>query len=329
MTAIRYPRLLTILAAVLTATLLGGCVDVTIESEYNEDGSARHSIQTTIDRDALEQLEESGGEGDTTFDPEEGREEAEAAGFDYTAIETDDEVGSRVSKSFDDGEDVTAAFDELFTATAEEDTPAPVGAVTGTFERDGDEYRLNLTIDSDVLFAGSTEGIEDTEDTPFGNAEDFFDIVYVATLPGEIIETNGEDLGNGKVEWELPLTGVTELTAVSEADNGGGGALIAIVGLVALLLIGALVAGFLFTRRRPPAPATSNPSVATYNTAPNTQPGGASHNPAPNTPPSGVTSNTTPGAPPSGSMGANAPPLARTDGPGKRPAHEQDTTRLP
>lgn len=319
------------LCVLLAATLLAGCVDVQFESEFNEDGSALHAFQATIEREGLEQLESVGGEMTTTFDPEDGREQAEAAGFDFAPIDTDDEVGSRVSKTYDDGQNVGAALDDMLVATADEGTASPVGAVTGTFVNDGDEYRLNLTVDSDILFANSgvAEDSENVEDLGFGDLDSFIDITYTATMPGEISETNGRDLGDGKVEWELPLTGITEISAVSKEEGSGGAGLIAIVGLVGLLAVGALVGGYLFTRRRTPAPATTGPGVATYNTPPNSQPTGLTYNTAPNLSPSGVTTNTASGAPPSRSMGTNAPPLARTDAPGEQPSPERDTTTLP
>jgi hypothetical protein len=319
------------LGVLLAAMLLAGCVDAKLESEFNEDGSAVHAFQATIEREGLEQLESMGGEMTTTFDPEDGREQAEAAGFDFAPIDTDDEVGSRVSKSYDDGENVGAAFDDMLVATADEGTASPVGAVTGTFVKDGDDYRLNLTIDSDILFANSgvAEDSEDVEDLGFGDLDSFIDITYTARMPGEISETNGLDLGDGKVEWELPLTGITEISAVSKEEGAGGVGLIAIAGLVGLLAVGALVGGYLFTRRRTPAAATTGPGVATHNTPPNSQPPGLSYNTAPNLSPSGVTTNMASGAPPSRSMGTNAPPLARADAPSERPTHEQDTTKLP
>jgi hypothetical protein len=332
LTASRYLRLSVIaLSILLTAVLLAGCVDANLESEFNDDGSAVHAFQVTIEREGLEQLESMGGEMTTTFDPEEGREQAEAAGFEFTPIDTDEEVGSRVSKTYDDGENVGAAFDDMLVATADEGTESPVGAVTGTFVKDGDEYRLNLTIDSDILFAnsGATEGSEEVEDLGFGDLDSFIDITYTARMPGEISETNGLDLGDGKVEWELPLTGITEVSAVSKEEGAGGAGLIAIAGLVGLLGVGALVGGYLFTRSRKPVPATAGPGVATFNTPPNSSPTGMTFNAAPNLSPSGATTNMASSVPPSRSMGTNAQPLARTDAPGEQPTHEQDTTKLP
>lgn len=306
---------------VLAMLVLAACVEVQMESEYNEDGSARHAFETTIDREGFDQLAALGGEGEGefSFSPEDGREQAEAAGFDYTPIETDDKVGSRIAKTFEDGEQVGMAFDEMFAANTDEGTDVPLGAVTGTFVQDGNEYRLNLTINSDILFvdSGAAEGVEDTG---FGDLSDFVDITYIATMPGEISETNGTDLGNGKVEWELPLSGTTEISAVSTTGgNGGSGGLIAILGLVALLLIGGLVAGYLFTRRRTPAVATAGSTDTTYTTQPTGSPAYETMGTNPNVSTSSDTVQTDP-------SGSSSVP---TDADDDRPSHEQDTRRLP
>jgi hypothetical protein len=302
MTVRRISRLPAVVFGVVFAILLAGCVDVRFESDFSDDGSAVHAFQMTIEREGLEQLESFGGEAEMTFDPEDGREQAEAAGFDFEPIDTDEEVGSRVSKTFENGWEVGASFDEMLTSTADEGAALPVGAVTGTLVEEDGEYRLNLTIDSDILFAdtpASAEESEEVEDMGFGSMDSFFDITYTATLPGEISETNGTDLGNGKVEWELPMTGKTEIMAISEEGSESSGGLLIIGGLIALLLLGGVAGVFLLTRRRTPAPAASagsfspNPSVA-----------------------------------PAGSYGANPPPLTEPDST-DRPSHEQDTTRLP
>jgi hypothetical protein len=303
MTVRRISRLPAVVVGVVFAVLLAGCVDVQFESDFADDGSAVHAFQMTIEREGLEQLESFGGEAEMTFDPEDGREQAEAAGFDFEPIDTDDEVGSRVSKTFDDGWQVGASFDEMLTSTADEGAALPVGAVTGTLVEEDGEYRLNLTIDSDILFAetpASGEDAEEVEDMGFGSMESFFDITYTATLPGEISETNGTDLGDGKVEWELPLTGTTELTAVSEEGSDSSGGLLIIGGLIVLLLLGGVAGVFLLTRRRTSGPATS----------------AGSFNPSPS-------------VAPAGSYGANPPPLTESGMTPDRPSHEQDTTRLP
>ncbi|HYI14048.1 MAG TPA: hypothetical protein VEX37_01570, partial [Thermomicrobiales bacterium] len=128
MTASRFMRLtFAAVGVLLAAVLFAGCVDVTFESEFDEDGSALHAFEMTIERDSIEQLESMGDEVETTFDPEAGREAAEAAGFDFTPIDTDDVVGSRVSKTYEDGEQVGAAFDEMLVATTDDGATSPVG----------------------------------------------------------------------------------------------------------------------------------------------------------------------------------------------------------
>jgi|GEM_PF-6734871 len=300
----RLSRLPVVLSLVL-ALFLTGCVHIELESAFDSDGSALHAFKTTMEREGIEQLGSFGGDdGELTFDPNEGREEAEAAGFTFESIDNDDEVGSRISKRYEDGEQVGVAFDEMFASSTDEGVDPPLGAVSGTFVKDGDEYRLNLTIDSDILFAdtpASGEEAEEFEGFGLGSLDSFFEITYTATMPGEIKETNGTDLGDGKVEWELPLTGLTEITAVSsEGSSGGIGGLLIIGGLVALLAAGGLAGVFLFTRRRTP--------VTVSNTG--------SFNPAPT-------------AAPSGSYGANPPSWSEPDATPERPSSEQDTNRLP
>ena len=76
----------------------------------------------------------------------------------------------------------------MFSAFTEEGETVPLGAVTGTLVKDGDEFRLNLTVNSDLLFEST--GMDDeaggTEDLGFGDLSSFFDISYMATLPGKI-----------------------------------------------------------------------------------------------------------------------------------------------
>ena len=254
-------------ASLLLALLLSGCVELNMESEFRDDGSARHSIETTIERDSYDQLAAMGGEEADMFSELDATEdEAEAAGFEFEKIDTDEKLGSRIAREYDDGHDVEAAFNEMFEANADAEGDVPTGGITGTYESDGDEHRLNLTIDSSILFPDAGDG----STTQFGDMSDLVTITYTATLPGEIKETNGEKVDDNTVRWELPLTGTTEITAVSEGSgSGGGGSNIILIALIALLLIGGAVAAYLFTQRRRPAPAAAYPEgVAPAGVAP-------------------------------------------------------------
>lgn len=257
------PRLLALTLLGVLALALSGCVSMTMESTFNEDGSARHSLRTTIEKDALEQLEEftsdfSEGFEDTDATPEPGADDEsddpadtfdlsdeevqalEDAGFSVEEIDTDEEVGVVISRDFPEGTSLTDAFNELMRANSEDDSDIPLGAIDGFFNRDGDTWTLDLNIDSDRLLE-STEEATGTEPEEEAAAEatidttipgmDFesmgidFDIEYIANFPGTITETNGDidDDNDSRVTWELPMTGNTTLNALVNANSGGAG----------------------------------------------------------------------------------------------------------
>jgi hypothetical protein len=252
----------------LLAVLLSGCIEVKIESEFDSDLSARHVFETTIEKEALEQLQSMGGEDTDTFsDTEEIEREANEQGLDFERIENDERIGWRVSKRVEDSSDVGAALNEVFQGADPEAEPSS-GGFSGTFTRDGDTFRLDLTVTSDEVFEGQEE---DAEDLGMDMSQ-IITFVYIATMPGEVTETNGTKIGDNKVQWDIPLTGTTTLTAVSQETGGGAASSnLLLFGLIALLLIGGAVAAFLFMqRRRRPALGAAPASTAPLVTDPET-----------------------------------------------------------
>jgi hypothetical protein len=105
--------------------------------------------------------------------------------------------------------------------------------------------------------------------------EELLEMTYTIKLPGELQETNGEELPDDRIQWTLPVDGTLEMTAVSETEGGGALTLILVLlGIGALLLIGivAVVALLLFSRRKaevaPAAPADPTPEWMTNPPAP-------------------------------------------------------------
>lgn len=277
------------------ALLLSGCVGLTMESTFNEDGSARHSVRTTIDKASLEQLEsmtagfsdfgsdatpeaDSGDDSDDLTDTfeisDEDLQALRDAGFDAERIDTEDEVGVMIWRDFPAGTSVTDAFNELMRANTGEgddgDTDIPLGAIDGLLTRDGDTWTLDLNIDSDSLLQDSEELTGETDDpeaTPEIDLEAMgfdldFDVEYIATFPFEVTETNGtRDTGNAnRVRWDLPMTGNTTLNALVNASNGGGSnsssPLPWIIGGIVLAALGGAFIAVMMARRN------STPAVA-------------------------------------------------------------------
>lgn len=249
------PGLILCIAAGL---ILTSCYEVQIESAFEEDGSALHTYTATIERASLEELDEMASEIDID-EFEASAEEARQQGFEAEAIDTDEHVGIRLSKTVEDNADLGQVLNDIFTTAS--DGEEPVRAFTGTFTRDGNVHTLNLTVDGSLLFG---EEITEEEGLSPEMLSGFITLTYSARMPGEIRvdETDGRVLPDGRVQWELPLTGTATFNAVSETESERNWILllgiIALLGLFILGAIGLFVFLFLRGRRTPePAPAAS------------------------------------------------------------------------
>jgi hypothetical protein len=245
-------------AALLAVGLVvASCVTVTAESEINNDLSGTHTLTVTMDRSALESL------GDE-FNPDDVQEEMTPdnvpEGYEVEVIDTEDEVGSTISTTVDDSSQLGDVLNDLFNAG---DTEAePVEPFSGTLERDGNTYRLNVTVDGNELAQSGEESVGG-EDTGF-DMDQLLDMTYTIYLPGELQETNGVELEDGGIQWELPTSGTLDMTAVSETESDsnlllwllvGGVSLLVLIGLAALVIL-------LVLARRKPAPAPAAPPPA-------------------------------------------------------------------
>ncbi|HUG13377.1 MAG TPA: hypothetical protein VMM78_00050 [Thermomicrobiales bacterium] len=304
-----------IVATLLLATVLGGCIEVRIESVFDGDLGALHTLQTTIEREGLDQLEAMGGEDADPFeDSDETRAEAEAAGFTYEEIDNDEFVGWRVSKDYDDSSDLGSTLNEMF-ADSDPETET-VNTFDGSIVKDGDLYRLELTVNSDDVFEDQESEADDLGMDP----SEMFAFVYLVTMPGEVTETNGERVGDNQVRWDLPITGTTTLTAVStDGGSGGGGmSIIMIAVIVAIVLAIAVAAYFLIQSRLQPAPLGAAPAT----TSMTPMAAGAGEGIGPGNPFAPSTAETTP----------PVEPQAETDGDGTsepKAGPDDDTSQLP
>lgn len=251
-----------ILALLVTsmALLLSACIQIDVESEFEADGSGTHSIETTIDRSIMDD-EMMGAEFDEEgFDFDEVREEGEAAGFEVEEIDTADRVGVRLTTHVDDNSDMGDVLNDLFTATGGEGPP--VEGFEGSFTESGggiggSNYRFELTVDGNALFedefAGDMEDdLDDGMDMDFGPdmLRQFMNLTYTVSMPGEITDHNGTDLGGGRVQWDIPFQGSETFFAESEDGSGLSLALILGIGVGALALVLIIVGGIVLMRPR-------------------------------------------------------------------------------
>ncbi len=259
------------LAALVGALLaFASCVSMEMESQFNEDGSAIHTMALTIDMGDLGQLGDLGeGELDPFENFDDIEQEAAQEGFRVERIEDGDIVGVRLTKEVDDTEDLGEILNSMFNAGAADGSS--VAPFSGTFEQDGNEYKLNLTVDGAQLTDTAGEGLGEGGDLgEFGlDLSTIFDFTYSARMPGEIDvdETNGRISEDGLITWDLPLEGSETLTAVSaEEDSSNWVWILVVLGIIALGLIA--IAGIVFvllmTRRKP----ATEPAVVSETVSP-------------------------------------------------------------
>lgn len=242
--------------------VMSSCVSMDLESDFNEDGGATHTMALTIDMGDLGQLGDLGeGEIEPFEDFDEIEREASEEGFRVERIEEGDIVGVRLIREVDDSSDLGEQLNAMLNAGSTEGED--VSPFSGDFENDGDDFSLTLTVDGAQLTDSAGEGLDDTEDLGIG-LDAIFEFTYTARLPGEIDEeaTNGQISEDGTVTWDLPLDSTETLTAAS--STGGGGSdlttILVVAGIIVLGLIAlAAVIFFILMNRRGAAPAASTP----------------------------------------------------------------------
>jgi hypothetical protein len=259
------PGFVLLLAAGL---LLASCFTIEFESTFDEDGSGVHVYQATIERDAMDEF----GGMDDEFELDEGFDESEETarmmGYDVERIDTEELIGIRLSRSYEDSENVGQILNDLFAVGADE----PTSAFTGTFTQDGNTHTLNLTVSGTELFGEEL----DEEGLSPAMLSSFFTMTYTVRMPGDLVEaeTNGRILDDGRVQWDIPLTGSQTFTAVSETEGGGLSTLVLVLVIVLLFFFiggAALIALLLLMRNRrrtPDEPVAANPADPDAPTAP-------------------------------------------------------------
>lgn len=260
-------RLLMFGVLTISMTLvLAACVQIEVESEFQSDGSATHSLSTSVDRSFMDD-QMMGDELDGEFDFEEIQREGEAAGFEVEEIDTADRMGVRLSTQVENNDDLGEVLNDLFSAQAGEGPPTD--GFEGGFSDEGgfggSNYRFELTVDGDALFEGEfgdemDDEVDDELDMDFGPEmmRQFLNMTYTVALPGEITDHNGTELGGGRVQWNIPFEGTETFFAESEDGSSLSLALIIGIGIGVIALALIVVGGIILMRpKTAPSPAAS------------------------------------------------------------------------
>jgi hypothetical protein len=236
------------------AVTLTGCGSAEFSSRFNADGSARHTLQISIPTTELSDVEAA---RIVAFFDQIDRQSADA-GLDVVRFQSGPEIIFRVTRSVPDSSDVGAALNGLLNASGLNPSPGIIAPFAGTFRQEsravgGRYYALALTVNGDVLFETISEerGLGSDPSWPAGLRDDV-EVQYLASLPGRITEMNGEQLDDGSVVWNIPLSGTTAMSARSTLSGGFATTGFVIVAIaVAVVIAGAALLVALAINRWP------------------------------------------------------------------------------
>jgi hypothetical protein len=260
---------------IMLSFILSACIQVEVESEFESDGSAIHLVSTTIDRTFIDD-EMIAGQLDGEFDFDEIEREAEDAGFNAERIDTAERIGVRISTYVEDNENLGDMLAQLFEAAGGEGLSEGLsidgfeGSFTASSGLGGTRYRFELTVDSGALFdQGEFDDELDDEfemEVNMDMLRGFMNLTYTASMPGEVKEHNGTELGGGRVQWDLPFEGTHTFYAESEDGSGFSIALVLgiAVGVLALILI---IVGAVMLTRGQKSPTLAEPNSPPTNSS--------------------------------------------------------------
>lgn len=252
-------RIVPALMAILLALVLSGCVEIEMRSEYRQDGSASHTIQIQVayvpaNRDEADDL---------TAILLELQERSVAAGLEYEQAEDAGTITVLITGTTSEGQEAGAALNSMINATGINASPGVAAPFRGTFQRQtgavgGSSYVLDLTVDGELLFESVVIERLNSPRSAWRNA---VKMTYVASMPGNIVETSGEKLDSKTVRWVIANTGTTDLDVTARTGGLGSAVLFVISGAVAMAVAIGLGVGFgwYFSRRRRLAVTLSGP----------------------------------------------------------------------
>ncbi len=252
-------RALPALLAILLGIILSGCVEIEMRSEYRQDGSASHTIKLQVayvpaNRDEADDLS-------SILDELE--ERSVAAGLEFERTEETGLITVLVTGTTAEGQEAGASLNSMINATGINASPGVAAPFRGTFQRQtgpvgGSSYVLDLTVDGELLFESVVIERLNSPRSAWRNA---VNMTYVATLPGNIVETSGEQLDSQTAHWTIANNGVTELDATARTGGFGSAMLFVIAGAAAMVVAIGLGVGFgwYFSRRRRLALTLSGP----------------------------------------------------------------------
>ncbi|HHC07418.1 MAG TPA: hypothetical protein ENK55_01690 [Actinobacteria bacterium] len=242
-----------VLAALVAVAATACKIDARLNLDVAEDGSGTIVTEFGVDEELKALIEQSGEdvqfgnefglpEGAETFERTEGE-------FTYYGAKVPFENPEEAVEILTNTGEGGAAFEDLQLTASDGSVEFRARAVAETPDLGGDE----LPFDPSVL------------------TDDFLSVKFVLRLPGKVVEHNADEvLPDGRLVWELPITGgEKELLARSETGGGFPTALL----ILGLLVVAAIVVGLVVVaRRRGEADRALDAAAASVSEAPSTSP---------------------------------------------------------
>jgi hypothetical protein len=214
-----------LLPIALVTLLLAGCrVESNVILDIEEDASATVTAEVGFDEEFRQILGEAGANPEELF--------ADLPSFGEGDVEVTERVEGDMTfygaaTQVDDlsSFDMASTQGEVFTSFAY------------TFDDDG--AQLDATLSAADL--GAAGGGEDLPFDPSQITDEFFSANVIVTMPGTVTQSNADEVrSDGTLVWNLPFTGVKEITATSEF--GAGSVNWVLVILLAVLVVGIVAA---------------------------------------------------------------------------------------
>ena len=210
----------------------------------NEDQTGTFGFEASLDEELRDLLAQQGQEVDLAAQIGD-----LPTGWTTESFVEGDFEGVRASKPFGSFEELQWSIDDLARSDFAGQINVTDFLVDLDLARDGDRFTFSVTIgDVSGSFAGALGGGALDGIDVASLFDSILNLELIVTLPGEVIEHNGDRLEGSTVSWTLDLdTSGTTLAATSEVAGSGQsfvpiGAIAAAVGILAI--------GFVMIRRR-------------------------------------------------------------------------------
>lgn len=239
-----------VLLVALTALLLSACeMQASFRLELEEDGSGKALVVVGLDEEFQSLIEASGEDPEEAFFQE---------GSPF------DEIPGGETRTYTEGDftfyEAGAPFSDLnaYRALIANDADNPLSELS--IEVTEDRAAVEGTVPLDDLTAGAE--VDDFEGFSPEALGEFFQLHIQIKMPGKVLEHNAERvLGDGTLEWDIPLVGASDLEILAVSDPSGSDGGFPIWAILLLVILGiAAVVGLLAFLGRNRAPSASSPA---------------------------------------------------------------------